>query len=285
MSALVKDLPCATPGCADTIEVEVWEGWEDDHEGAYKRILLNTVHCDKHAAEAVAAGEEEERQKKRRLYADALRHSYIPKPWHGKGWEDYDLEEPADVVVFDKATNAEKLIATAEDASQMRAAAVAAARRWAEGSILGLVLAGPVGLGKTRLAGIAAQALIYRRIKGLSGTSLDRSVMPVRWVSVPDLIHKSKGDFGSDRRREAEKIITGAGAIVLDDIDKVKPTEVALDLLFEAIESRTNNGAQLLVTTNMRYPELVQLLGDPIASRIAGYCEGVRMVGEDRRTF
>lgn len=271
MSELDATLPCTQPGCSATVVVEDFEALAED--SVWRQMIREAAKCDEHNDD----GAEEVRQKKRLRYAEAISASLIPSELRGLRWEDYDTEESEDV------KEGEKVIATAAEASSMRVEALAAARKWAAGEIRGLVLAGRVGVGKTRLAGIAAQALIYRRIAGLEGTELDRSRIPVRWVMVPELIHKSKGEFGSDRKRDSEKIMSSGGALVLDDIDKVKPTEAAMDLLFEAIEGRKARGASLLVTTNMRYPELRDHLGDPVASRIAGYCEGIRIVGDDRR--
>lgn len=71
--------------------------------------------------------------------------------------------------------------------------------------------------------------------------------------------------------------------LVLDDIDKVAPSDFTLDLLFEAIDERVNSGTALLVTTNLHYPDLEDRFGEPIASRLAGYCKAHRLDGPDRR--
>lgn len=284
-TTLMAKVECATPGCAEQVEIEVWEGWEGDRDGTYARILRNTIHCDAHEVEALEAAKEALRQKKREVWVDAMRYSGIPKPLRDLTWEDYALTEPEDVVEPASPGAPEGRVTTSAEASALRKAAWEQAQSWAKGEFRGLVLSGAVGIGKTRLAGIAARGLIYHQVAALLDPDSTARVVPIRWVSVPDLIHKSKGEFGSDRRREAEQLMSSGNGLVLDDVDKVKPTELSLDLLFEAVEKRENRAAPLLVTTNMRYPELVDHLGDPLASRIAGYCRGLRMVGEDRRTL
>lgn len=144
-----------------------------------------------------------------------------------------------------------------------------AARKWASGEIKGLCLTGPVGVGKTWLAAAAAWARLQN--------------YGVKWVSVARLMTQLRAGFGSEMKTQADKIVAGTGAIVLDDLDKVNPTDYGREVLFAAMDGRVEEGAPLLVTTNKAVSELSEKLGDPIASRLAGYCEVIRMVGEDRR--
>ena len=144
-----------------------------------------------------------------------------------------------------------------------------AAREWARGEIKGLCLTGPVGVGKTWLAAAAT----WTRLQSYS----------VKWVSVARLMTQLRAGFGSEMKTQADKIVAGTGAIVLDDLDKVNPSDYGREVLFAAIDGRVEEGSPLLVTTNKAVSELGEKLGDPIASRLAGYCQVVRMVGEDRR--
>lgn len=144
-----------------------------------------------------------------------------------------------------------------------------AARLWANGEIRGLCLTGPVGVGKTWLAGAAA----WTRLQNYS----------VKWVSVARLMTQLRAGFGSEMKTQADRIVAGTGAIVLDDLDKASPTDFGKEVLFAAIDNRVEEGSPLLVTTNQPLSGLGSKLGAPIASRLAGYCEVIRMVGEDRR--
>jgi DNA replication protein DnaC len=151
---------------------------------------------------------------------------------------------------------------------------MAAARRWADGDLRGLFLCGPIGVGKTTLA---AAATVHRlRFRG------------VRWVLVPSLIAKSFGDQRA--KEEVAAVLTGKGALVLDDLDKVKAGDWVAAQLFAAIDSRITAGAPLLVTTNKDVGDIAvkfgSEFGDAIASRLVGYCgeDGMHeMRGPDRR--
>jgi DNA replication protein DnaC len=145
------------------------------------------------------------------------------------------------------------------------------AEKWGAGEVRGLVLHGPVGVGKTTLAAAAAWKLLERRY--------------VRWSSVPAVIADSFGDDKAKHR--AARTLTGSGALVLDDIDKVKAGDWVASQLFAAIDGRVTHGAPLIVTTNLRVSQLAAKLGDQfgdaIASRLAGYCEIHEVQGRDRR--
>lgn len=147
-------------------------------------------------------------------------------------------------------------------------AAVEAAQAWAaDGG--GLCLHGAVGVGKTRLAAAACNLRLEHAA--------------VRWVSVARLMTQIRSSFTDDARYEATRIITGRGGIVLDDLDKVNPTDYGREILFAAIDGRIEAGAALLVTTNLPPSQIGERLGDPIMSRIAGYCDVLEMTGPDRR--
>lgn len=148
--------------------------------------------------------------------------------------------------------------------------ALTRAAEWGRGGITGLVITGPVGVGKTWTA--AAAANLY----------LDRK--PLRWFSVARMLAQARAGFKNPARDEVNSVLLDPKmALVMDDIDKVNPTDFARDILFQAIDERVNNRTALLVTTNMRYPEIEETYGEPIASRLAGYCEAVRIEGTDRR--
>lgn len=152
-------------------------------------------------------------------------------------------------------------------------AAIADARAWAAGELPGLLLTGPVGTGKTW---IAAAAVWERQLR-----------KPVRWASVPTMLANALRAFDDEERAGAVDAISGRGALALDDLDKVKPSEWVASQLFSAIDSRVAAARPLLITMNSTPGELETRLGpdfgEAIASRLIGYCKIVVLDGADRR--
>lgn len=151
--------------------------------------------------------------------------------------------------------------------------AIEAAMRWAAGDVNGLILSGSVGVGKTRVAVAAANAMLERR--------------RIRYFSAPLLIARlGTGDFSNPLRLAALDALTGNDALVLDDLDKARPTVYAAEALFVAVDQRADGAAPLLVTTNLKLRELAELwpapFGEAIASRLS-LLKGVRVEGADRR--
>jgi DNA replication protein DnaC len=152
---------------------------------------------------------------------------------------------------------------------EANATAIEDAERWARGDILGLVLSGEVGVGKTWIAAAA--------------TNEKLKATPVRWFSAARFMVQARAGFKDRAREEITDVLTRPDlALVLDDIDKANPTEFTREVLFEAIDERIANATPILVTTNLRYPELEQRLGEPIASRLST-CQAHRIEGQDRR--
>lgn len=143
-----------------------------------------------------------------------------------------------------------------------------AAKRWAAEEVPGLVLTGPVGVGKTYLAGCACWSMLQRR--------------SVSWVPVAALMMRLRASFSDEERARAIHIVQGDGPLVLDDLDKANPTEFGKEVMFAAIDQRVSSGTPLLVTTNLDMDSIADRMGDPIASRLNGL-RPLEMVGTDRR--
>lgn len=165
---------------------------------------------------------------------------------------------------------------TALDADEPRLRAMMRAREWAAGETCGLVLWGPVGRGKTALAAAAANARM--------------AVSGVRWLSVSELLMDLSAPFGSEAHTQALARLRSAGsdaALVLDDLDKLKPTEHAVQPIYVAVNGWIEAGLPLLVTLNRDLDELERWLpdtfGEAISSRLAGYCKVQNVGGVDRR--
>jgi DNA replication protein DnaC len=154
-----------------------------------------------------------------------------------------------------------------------RADAIDAAMRWTRGELAGLLLTGPVGVGKTRIAAAAATGALTHRA--------------LRWTSAPVLMARLGSGLGTTEREEVIDVLLGKHALVLDDLDKARPTEYAAEQLFAAIDTRLTNELPLLITTNLGSDQLSRKWPEPyghaITSRLVGYCEAYRITGSDRR--
>jgi DNA replication protein DnaC len=153
-----------------------------------------------------------------------------------------------------------------------------AARRWAKGELLGLVLLGNIGVGKSTIAAAATADSMERHLDAPSP----------RWISTVLALSDLGRDFGDQQRANTIKTLTGKKSpLILDDLDKGKPSLGAAEHLFLAIDLATVNRRPLIVTTNLTPNELAAKWpkphGDAIASRLAGYCEMHRITGPDRR--
>jgi DNA replication protein DnaC len=151
--------------------------------------------------------------------------------------------------------------------------AVDAAVRWAEREGWGLLLTGPVGVGKTHMAAAAA----WRRLE----------FAPLRWFSVPVLFAHLALSFDNRLHEAAVGTLAGTGALVLDDLDKARPTEYAAEQIFAAVDQRVTAGAALAVTTNLGLDDLAAKWPEPygaaIVDRLASHCEAFYLGGESRR--
>jgi DNA replication protein DnaC len=164
--------------------------------------------------------------------------------------------------------------ATGEE-TKKRIRAIDAARRWSEQKAPkhGLLLWGPPGSGKTRLAATAAVARLAHS--------------PITWISVRVLMAQLDAAWNDDDRQSALKAMLGKGAVVLDDIDKLENSRHRGNL-YAAIDVRDQAGQRaLIMTSNSRPSELEAKLGDVVMSRIAGICHSnaglLEFPGPDRR--
>lgn len=150
--------------------------------------------------------------------------------------------------------------------------AIAAARYWAvKGG--GLLFTGPFGVGKTTIAAGALRLALERRYG--------------RWMSAPLMMARLGSGLDSLERKQTLSTLTGSSALVLDDLDKTRPTEYGAEQIFLVVDGAVTIGRPLLMTTNLGLGQLAAKwpapFGEAIASRLAGYCELVEVKGADRR--
>jgi DNA replication protein DnaC len=152
-----------------------------------------------------------------------------------------------------------------------------AAREFSTGARRGLVFTGPVGTGKTTVA--AATIRDYIEHDGPRG---------IRWLSVPRAVALLGRDFRDDQRVETLAALTEESTVlVLDDIDKSKPSPHVAEIIFGAVDTCVTHQRPLCVTTNLLPTALAQKWpkphGEAIASRLVGYCAIFKLSGRDRR--
>lgn len=201
----------------------------EDEPNELALIFARMTICDECDARAEAAYEGAEL---RRRLGDRLKDAGLPRELHDLRWDDMDR-------------------------SGNRRDPIVAARAWAESKRGKMLLTGPIGTGKTRLAATAAWDVLERG--------------PLTWISVPLLFVHAFMPANSSEKRRAVEVMGGTGPLILDDLGKEKPGEWARQVLFGAIDSRIQSGSPVLITSNFDADELADKLGNAVGDRLAAF--------------
>ncbi len=133
-----------------------------------------------------------------------------------------------------------------------------------------LILHGPYGTGKTHLLAAICNELRLRQFSSRFTTApkLFRAIQEriYRNADYYELIHKA----------------STAPLLVIDDIDKAKPSEFREEVYFEIIDERTKAGLPIAISTN-RLSELSTFVGGAACSRLSMGQIAVVMNGADYR--
>lgn len=136
-------------------------------------------------------------------------------------------------------------------------------RRW-------LILAGPVGTGKTHLAVAVLNAAI------------EQGVQPY-FIPAPDMIRKLGASYQDDSTMEYLWMLQGSELLVLDDAGKEMTQEKNKEFMFQLLNNRYEGDRPTVITTNLSPNDLIGRYGDAVASRLREVADLVIVDGADYR--
>jgi DNA replication protein DnaC len=213
-------------------------------EGWYARRLCR---CERAAFDA---------RQLRQLQEELLQaRTALTYTWLGRAWSEPSL--------------ATKTFATFRQERQPEAYALAQA--FAEHPEGVLALYGSFGTGKTHLL-----AAITNAVTAVGQRSRFASV-----VSLFDALQE-RIQFGQDYHELVRKAI-GAPLLVLDDLDKLKPSEFREETLYKLLNGRCNAGLPLAISSNNAPNDLEWWVGSAARSRLMQGLIPVPMNGPDYR--
>lgn len=158
------------------------------------------------------------------------------------------------------------------DPSVARAAAVA--RRVARGEQRGLAMFGPPGTGKSHIAVSACRLALSRRVTA-------------GYHNVVELVARIQATYGRGWHEESRASVIASVAkrdlVVLDDLGKERRSGDVDSIVYELVNAVYCSGARLIVCSNFGSAEYRERYDEAVTSRLAGMCEVVPVLGEDRR--
>jgi DNA replication protein DnaC len=136
----------------------------------------------------------------------------------------------------------------------------------------GLWLMGDVGTGKTTLAMIVSKAAIE------AGRS-------VAIYSLPRLLGLIRAAIDTDAGMIAFlDRLAAVDLLHIDDLGAENTTDWVLEQLYTIVNSRYEDERAMIVTTNLRYENLIEQLGERTVSRLVAICgNGLPLFGQDDR--
>lgn len=152
-------------------------------------------------------------------------------------------------------------------------------------------LSGKPGTGKTHLA-----AAIIRNVYEESIPKPYFCLETYRWrykkirlpsfVTIPSLLLRMRSSFDDANKENEQSIIdeyTEDRLIIFDDFGAEKMSEWSLQVLYIIVDHRYTRMLPTVITSNLTIDDIGGKISDRIASRIAGMCNIINLVGEDRR--
>ncbi|MDO5392777.1 MAG: ATP-binding protein [Eubacteriales bacterium] len=137
---------------------------------------------------------------------------------------------------------------------------------------VGLILMGPVGTGKSFMAGCIANALLEK----------GERVMMTNFSRILNELTK----YQTDKNQIVESLMEYP-LLIIDDLGIERSSEFALEQIYNIIDSRYRRKKPLIITTNLAKSEMensgIDVAHKRIYSRILEMCAPVVCKGEDRR--
>lgn len=136
----------------------------------------------------------------------------------------------------------------------------------------GLWLWGDVGTGKTTLAMLASQAALE------AGRSVVIHSLPRLLNLIRNAIESEAGMVGFLER------LTAVDLLHIDDLGAENTTDWVLEQLYSIINTRYEDERAMIVTTNLKFEELMEQLGERTVSRLVAICgDPLLLYGDDKR--
>lgn len=159
-------------------------------------------------------------------------------------------------VLSDYKTNTPKLIKIKNDFEGYFDNSI---ENWITGK--NLILLGNYGTGKTKLECILTNDLAYNKC------------FEVKFINLADFIKYVKDSFSDFTLKESVQKKTREAKtcdfLILDDIDKVEPTQYVIDFVYNIVDYRALKALPIIISANSTYTELNdKYFGEAITSRI-----------------
>lgn len=136
-----------------------------------------------------------------------------------------------------------------------------------------LLLQGGTGTAKTHQA--------YGALALIADSGLP--VVPWRAVNAADLFARMRPG-GADNPEALLTELAGAQLLLVDDLGASRHSEFTEETIYRLLNRRYEDNLATIITTNHTVPEIEELFGDRVASRLKEMCIRVNLGTTDRRT-